>query len=45
MAEDKVNGIRVSDVLPSEELLRQLVRQLEEELRLSRKLIHKLTSD
>lgn len=37
------NGIKVSDVLPSEELLRQRVRQLEEELRLSRKLIHKFT--
>lgn len=36
------NGIKVSDVLPSEELLRQRVRQLEQELRLSRKLIHKL---
>ena len=39
------NGIRVSDVLPSEELLRQRVRQLEQELRLSRKLIHRLTDD
>ena len=39
------NGIRVSDVLPSEELLRQRVRQLEDELRLSRKLIHRLTDD
>lgn len=39
------NGIKVSDVLPSEELLRQRVRQLEQELRLSRKLIHKLTED
>ena len=39
------NGIRVSDVLPSEELLRNRVRQLEEELRLSRKLIHRLTDD
>lgn len=37
------NGIKVSDVLPSEELLRQRVSQLEQELRLSRKLIHKLT--
>lgn len=39
------NGIKVSDVLPSEELLRNRVRQLENELRLSRKLIHKLTED
>lgn len=39
------NGIKVSDVLPSEELLRQRVRQLEQELRLSRRLIHKLTSE
>ena len=39
------NGIKVSDVLPSEELLRQRVRQLETELRLSRKLIHKLTEE
>lgn len=39
------NGIKVSDVLPSEELLRQRVRQLEQELRLSRKLIHKFTED
>lgn len=39
------NGIKVSDVLPSEELLRQRVRQLEQELRLSRKLINKFTSD
>ena len=39
------NGIKVSDVLPSEELLRQRVHQLEQELRLSRKLIHKLTED
>ena len=39
------NGIKVSDVLPSEELLRQRVRQLEQELRLSRKLLHKLTED
>lgn len=39
------NGIKVSDVLPSEELLRQRVRQLEQELRLSRKLIHKLTEN
>lgn len=39
------NGIKVSDVLPSEDLLRQRVRQLEQELRLSRKLIHKLTED
>ena len=39
------NGIRVSDVLPSEELLRQRVRQLEDELRLSKKLINKLTED
>lgn len=38
------NGIRVSDVLPSEELLRQRVRQLETELRLSRKLIHNMTT-
>lgn len=37
------NGIKVSEVLPSEDLLRQRVRQLEQELRLSRKLIHKLT--
>lgn len=37
------NGIKVSDVLPSEEILRQRVRQLEQELRLSRKFIHKLT--
>lgn len=39
------NGIKVSDVLPSEEVLRQRVRQLEEELRLSHKLLHKLTGD
>lgn len=39
------NGIKVSDVLPSEELLRQRVRQLEQELRLSRKLIHSLTDN
>ena len=39
------NGIKVSDVLPSEELLRNRVRQLEQELRLSRKLIHNLTED
>lgn len=39
------NGIKVSDVLPSEELLRQRIRLLEQELRLSRKLIHKLTED
>lgn len=40
------NGIRVSDVLPSEELLRQRVRQLETELRLSRKLLsHNLVSE
>ena len=39
------NGIKVSDVLPSEELLRQRVRQLEDELRLSKKLINKLTED
>lgn len=36
------NGIKVSDVLPSEELLRNRVRQLEQVLRLTRKLIHKL---
>lgn len=39
------NGIKVSDVLPSEELLRQRVRQLEQELRLSRRLIQKLRED
>ena len=39
------NGIKVSDVLPSEELLRQRVRQLEQELRLSRKLIHNLIEE
>lgn len=39
------NGIKLSDVLPSEELLRQRVRQLEQELRLSRRLIHRLTDD
>ncbi|MCQ2214332.1 MAG: PDDEXK nuclease domain-containing protein [Bacteroidales bacterium] len=39
------NGIKVSDVLPSEEILRTRVRQLEQELRLSRKLIHNLTDD
>lgn len=39
------NGIKESDVLPSEELLRQRVHQLEQELRLSRKIIHKLTED
>lgn len=39
------NGIKVSDVLPSEELLRQRVHQLEQELRLSRKLIHRLTEN
>lgn len=39
------NGIKVSDVLPSEEVLRQRVRQLEQELRLSRKLIHSLTDN
>lgn len=39
------NGIKVSDVLPSEELLRQRVKQLEHELRLSKKLIHKMTED
>lgn len=39
------NGIKVSDVLPSEELLRQRVCQLEQEIRLSHKLIHKLTED
>ena len=39
------NGIKISDVLPSEELLRQRVRQLEHELRLSRRLIHRLTDD
>lgn len=37
------NGIKISDVLPSEELLRQRVKQLEQELRLSKKLIHKMT--
>lgn len=37
------NGIKVSDVLPSEELLRQRVKQLEHELRLSKRLIHKMT--
>lgn len=39
------NGIKISDVIPSEEILRQRVRQLEQELRLSRKFIHKLTAD
>ena len=39
------NGIKVSDVLPSEELLRQRVHQLEDELRLSKKLINKLTEE
>lgn len=39
------NGVKISDVIPSEEILRQRVRQLEQELRLSRKLIHKLTED
>ena len=38
------NGIRISDYIPSEELLRQRVRQLETELRLSRKLIHNMTA-
>lgn len=37
------NGIKVSDVLPSEEHLRQRIRQLEQDLRISRKLIHQLT--
>lgn len=37
------NGIKVSDVLPSEELLRQRVKQLEHELRLSKRLIHRMT--
>jgi hypothetical protein len=39
------NGIKISDVLPSEDLLRQRVKQLEQELRLSRKLIHKITKN
>lgn len=39
------NGIKISDVIPSEEILRQRVHQLEQELRLSHKLIHKLTED
>lgn len=39
------NGIKISDVLPSEELLRQRVRQLEHELRLSRRLIHHLSDE
>lgn len=39
------NGIKISDVLPSEEFLRQRVKQLEQELRLSRKLIHKITKN
>ena len=39
------NGIKISDYIPSEEVLRQRVRQLETELRLSRKLIHKLAED
>lgn len=39
------NGIKVSDVLPSEEILRNRICQLEHELRLSRRLIHNLTDD
>lgn len=39
------NGVKVADVLPSKDLLRQRVCQLEQELRLSRKLIHELTDD
>ncbi len=39
------NGIKVSDILPSEEHLRQRIHQLEQELHLSRKLIHKLTEE
>ena len=39
------NGIKVSDVIPSEEILRNRVHQLENELRLSRKLIHKFTQN
>lgn len=39
------NGIKITDVLPSEDLLRQRVRQLEHELRLSRRLLHRLTDN
>lgn len=38
-------GVKVADYIPSEEILRNRIRQLEEELRLSHKLIHKLTEE
>ena len=39
------HGVRISDYIPSEEALRQRVRQLEAELRTSRKLIHQMAQN